>query len=173
MLINAEKGFTTHDRSIIRYVIDKGKGLVIVINKWDLITKESNTMNKMTEMIHYEYPALKFYPKCYISIKENKRVFQPLKTAAQVYESLSLQLKTKDLNDFIRGVVAKKEPPFIKGKNLSIKYVTQVHHSPHVFAFFVNYPDLFPVNYKRFLENQFRNTFDFFGVPIKISFRKK
>lgn len=173
VLIDAEKGFTTHDRSIIRYVIDKGKGLVLVVNKWDAIEKETHTMKEMTETMHYEYPTLRYYPKCFISIKNNQRIFQPLEAATQVYESLSLQLKTKDLNEFIKGVISRRQPPYVKGKNLAIKYVTQVHHSPPIFAFFVNYPELFPVSYKRFLENQFRNTFDFTGVPIKISFRKK
>lgn len=173
VLIDADKGFTTHDRSIIRYVMDKGKGLVLVINKWDLIEKETNTMKEMTDLIHYEYPALRYFPKCYISIKNNQRLFQPLEAAAQVFESMSLKLKTRDLNEFIKAVVSRRQPPYVKGKNLAIKYVTQVRHSPPIFAFFVNYPDLFPVTYKRFLENQFRNTFDYTGVPIKISFRKK
>ena len=90
-----------------------------------------------------------------------------------VYDSFQIKLKTKALNDFIKEVIRKKQPPYVKGKNLSVKYVAQVHSSPPIFVFFVNYPDLFPESYRRYLENQFRYTFDFTGVPIRISFRKK
>ena len=173
VLIDATKGFTNHDRNIIRYVIDQGKGMVLVINKWDAIEKDNKTIYEMTDKIHRTYPSLRFYPKCFISITENKRVFSTFEKVQMVNDSFKLKLKTKGLNDFIIGVVRKKQPPYVKGKNLSIKYVAQVHNSPPVFVFFVNYPDLFPESYKRYLENQFRYTFDFTGVPIKISFRKK
>ena len=173
VMIDAEKGFTNHDRNIIRYVIDQGKGMILVINKWDAIEKDNDTVNEMTYIIHKEYPSLKFYPKCFISVKENKRVFSILEKVQMVNDSLKLKLKTKSLNDFVKEVVRKKQPPYVRGKNLSIKYVAQVHHSPPIFVFFVNYPELFPVSYKRYLENQFRYSFDFTGIPIKIKFRKK
>ena len=173
VLIDATKGFTNHDRNIIRYVIDQGKGMVLVINKWDAIEKDNKTVYEMTDTIHRSYPALKFYPKCFISITENKRIFSTLEKAKMVNDSFKIKLKTKVLNDFIKEVVKKKQPPYVKGKNLSIKYVAQIFKAPPIFIFFVNYPDLFPVSYKRYLENQFRYTFDYTGVPIKISFRKK
>ena len=108
-----------------------------------------------------------------ITITENKRIFSTLEKAKMVNDSFKIKLKTKVLNDFIKEVVKKKQPPYVKGKNLSIKYVAQIFKAPPIFIFFVNYPDLFPVSYKRYLENQFRYTFDYTGVPIKISFRKK
>ena len=173
VLVDATKGFTNHDRNIIRYVIDQGKGMVIVVNKWDAIEKNNQTIYELTDSIHRSYPSLRFYPKCFISIKENKRVFTTLEKVQMVYDSFQIKLKTKALNDFIKEVIRKKQPPYVKGKNLSVKYVAQVHSSPPIFVFFVNYPDLFPESYRRYLENQFRYTFDFTGVPIRISFRKK
>ena len=102
-----------------------------------------------------------------------KNIYEPLRLASEVFDSLSIKLKTKELNDFVIAVIKRKQPPYVKGKNLSVKYVTQVHHTPPIFVFFVNHPTLFPESYKGYLENQFRFTFGFIGVPIKISFRKK
>ena len=173
VLVDATKGFTNHDRNIIRYVIDQGKGMVIVINKWDAIEKDNKTIYEMTDTIHRSYPSLRFYPKCFISITENKRIFSTLEKVQMVNDSFQIKLKTKALNDFVKEVIRKKQPPYVKGKNLSVKYVAQVHTAPPIFVFFVNFPELFPESYKRYLENQFRYTFDFTGVPIRMSFRKK
>ena len=173
VLVDATKGFTNHDRNIIRYVIDQGKGMVIVINKWDAIDKDNKTIYEMTDTIHRSYPSLRFYPKCFISITENQRIFSTLEKVQMVHDSFNIKLKTKALNDFVKEVIRKKQPPYVKGKNLSVKYVAQVHTAPPIFVFFVNFPELFPESYKRYLENQFRYTFDFTGVPIRLSFRKK
>ena len=135
VLIDATKGFTNHDRNIIRYVIDQGKGMVLVINKWDAIEKDNKTVYEMTDTIHRSYPALKFYPKCFISITENKRIFSTLEKAKMVNDSFKIKLKTKVLNDFIKEVVKKKQPPYVKGKNLSIKYVAQIFKAPPIFIF--------------------------------------
>ena len=171
VMIDANKGFSNQDRDIIRHVIDCGKGLIIIINKWDLIAKDTNTMRDFTQDIIDTYPALKYYPMLYISVLHNLRVRKILDLTLNVFMELKRKLKTSEINNFIKIAVNSYPPPCVKGKNISIKYGTQVRHSPPIFAFFTNYPTLIPVNYSRYMENSLREYFGFIGSPIKISFR--
>mgnify|MGYP001442708030 CR=1 FL=1 len=171
VMIDANKGFSNQDRDIIRHVIDCGKGLIIIINKWDLIAKDTNTMRDFTQDIIDTYPALRYYPMLYISVLHNLRVRKILDLALNVFMELKRKLKTSEINNFIKIAVNSYPPPCVKGKNISIKYGTQVRHSPPIFAFFTNYPTLIPVNYSRYMENSLREYFGFIGSPIKISFR--
>ena len=173
VLIDAHKGFNNQDKDIIRSIIDLGKGLIIIVNKWDLIDKVTNTQITYQQDIIDQYPALAYYPILFISVLHNLRIRDVLKIALDVSKERSKRIKTSDLNNFIKKTLAYHQPPLIKGKNISIKYVAQVHHSPPVFAFFTNMPSLIPIQYKRYLENSLRSYLGFKGVPIKISFRAK
>lgn len=173
VLIDATKGFGNQDRDIVRAVLDAGKGLVLVINKWDAVEKDTHTMNDFMEEIEYRFTSMQHYPMLFISVKNNKRVQSVLEEAVKVYDLRKNTIQTSQLNEFIEVATRKYPPPGVKGKHLKIKYATQVHHSPPILAFYTNYPDLFPIAYKRYLENQLRESFDLSGVPIRISFRQK
>ena len=173
VLIDATTGFGNQDRDIARAVMDSGKGLVLVVNKWDAIEKDTDTMKDFMEEIEYRFMAMQHYPILFISVKNNRRVTTVLDEAVRIFDARRKKMQTSNLNEFMMKAVGKYPPPGVKGKHLKIKYVTQVHHSPPILAFYTNHPDLFPIAYKRYLENQLRQTFDLKGVPIRISFRHK
>ncbi len=173
MMIDATKGFCSHDRTVARYVVDKGKGMILVVNKWDAVEKDQGTMQQYRDAIVHYYRAMEHFPVIFVSVLHNRRVRQILEKARVIYEEYSKKIKTSEFNEFIKQATEAYPPPAVKGKYLKIKYATQVHHSPPVFAIFTNFPELFPVNYRRYLENRIRESFGFEGVPIKISFRKK
>ena len=171
VMIDVNKGFSSQDKNIIKYVIDKGKGLMLVLNKWDLIEKDTYTMKEITDDVIYEYPLLQFYPILFTSVKHNLRLGNILEKTLKISENSYKKYTTKDLNDFLKKVLSIKRPPSVKGKDIKIKYITQVHVSPPVFVFFTTYPELITESYRRFLLNQLRANFDFEGVTIKVSFR--
>ena len=171
VLIDAQKGFTNQDRDIIRQVIDAGKGLLITVNKWDLLEKDTDSLKNYRQDILDTYPSLVHYPMLFVSVLQNLRVRGILKQTFSVYKERQRKVKTSVLNEFIKKATLRYPPPAVKGKNISIKYGTQVHHSPPIFALFTNYPQLISVQYKRYMENNLRDYFGFSGVPIKISFR--
>ena len=173
VLIDAEKGFTKQDKTIIDDVIVKGKGLVLIINKWDLIEKDTQTMKNFTDEIEYEFKSLSHYPLLYISALTKQRVSKVLKIANKVFNSRKLTIKTSLLNKFLQKSIKRQSPPATQGKVINLNYMTQVSAAPHLFVIYTNYPKLIPVSYKRFIENQLREEFDLLGVPIRISFRKK
>jgi GTP-binding protein len=173
VLIDAEKGFNNQDKDIIRYVIDLGKGLIIVVNKWDLLEKDTHTQKEFRQDILDQFPKLSYYPIIFISVIHNLRTREVLKLTLNVFDERQKRVKTAELNNFIKKAISYHSPPLIKGKNITIKYCTQVHHSPPIFAFFSNLPSDIPIQYKRYLENSLRDHFGFEGVPIKISFREK
>lgn len=173
IMIDAEKGFGKQDKAIVDLVIKRGKGLVFIVNKWDLVEKETHTMKAFTENISYQFRALEHYPLLFISALTKQRVSKVLEVAYKVYENRKSFVSTSALNDFLKKTVAKQSPPATKGKVISFKYIAQVHSAPPVFAIFTNYPKLVPVNYRRYLENRLRENFGFHGVPLKISMRKK
>ena len=173
VMIDASKGFGNQDKDIVRYVIDSGKGLIIVVNKWDLIDKDTDTMKEFIEEMIYKYPGISHYPILFTSVLENQRLFNLLELSIELDEKRKHKISTSDLNTFLEKSYGKYPPPAVKGKNLKIKYGTQVHHSPPIFAFYTNHPELYPTSYKRYLENQLREHFDLKGVSFIISFRKK
>jgi len=173
ILIDARKGFDNQDKNIVRYVIDKGKGLSIIINKWDLIDdKQTNTMRDIADDMIYDFPSLEHYPIKFISIKNNFRVGEVLKNILEIYEKRKSKISTSHLNAILARIVSHYSPPSSKGKDIKLKYITQVSTEPPLFAIFSNFPDLIGESYKRYVENQLRNFIDFKGVPIRISFRK-
>ncbi|NOZ07318.1 MAG: ribosome biogenesis GTPase Der [FCB group bacterium] len=173
VMLDAAKGFGNQDRDIARFVIDKGKGLILVVNKWDTVKKDNSTVKDYTQNLQYFFKSIEHYPLVYTSVTNNQRVWKVMEEALKVYDEYTRKLSTSAINTFLSQATAKYPPPAVKAKNLKIKYGTQVHHSPPIFAFFSNFPELFPTSYRRYLENQLRSTFGFRGTPIKISFRKK
>jgi len=173
MMLDITKDFGKQDQDIIRNIISKGKGLVIVINKLDLVKNKQESMSNYINKIRYKYSSLKNYPFIFTSVKENKRVRDVISTALEVNNNRSLKIKTRDLNLWLADVIKANPPVAIKGKNLKIKFVSQIRICPPLFVFHTNHPKLFSVPYKRYLENQLRLKFGFLGVSIKISFRSK
>ena len=173
LMIDADKGFDKQDKDIIRAVIKLGKGLIIVVNKWDLIKKDDSTMKEMINDIHYKYSSTKNYPILFISVKNNLRLLSILDYTIKIYDRLTSKVGTPLLNEIMKKITKNNPPPAVKGKHLKIKYSAQMRHSPPIFAIFMNHPDLVPISYKRYIENQLRKKLDLLGVPIKISFRKK
>ena len=173
VVIDADKGFTKQDKAIADDVINKGKGMAILVNKWDLITKETNTMRDFALEMSLQFKSLSHYPALFISAKTKQRISSILKTAKKIYDLRLSSLGTSDLNKFLQKTLKLQSPPATKGKAISLKYMTQVSSAPHLFVIFTNYPKLIPPSYKRFIENQLRENFDLEGVPIRISFRNK
>lgn len=173
VVIDADKGFTKQDKAIADDVINKGKGMAILVNKWDLITKETNTMRDFALEMSLQFKSLSHYPALFISAKTKQRISSILKTAKKIYDLRLTSLGTSDLNKFLQKTLKLQSPPATKGKAISLKYMTQVSSAPHLFVIFTNYPKLIPPSYKRFIENQLRENFDLEGVPIRISFRNK
>jgi len=173
VLIDAEKGFGKQDKSIVDLVIDKGKGLIFVVNKWDLVKKETQTMKEFEEEIRYQFKALDHYPVLFISAFTKQRIHRVLEKSWEVYERSQSLVSTNKLNDALEKIVAKNPPSAEQGKLVKIKYATQVSRNPSVIALYVNHPKLVKTEYKRYLENQLRQVFEFEGIPIKLSFRKK
>ena len=173
LMIDADKGFDKQDKDIINNIIKLGKGLIIAVNKWDLIDKDTSTMNELIKDIHYSYHATQFFPILFISVKNNLRLQSILDNTLKVYKRLTSKINTPLLNEIIQRIVSETPPPAVKGKYLKIKYAAQPRHSPPIFAIFMNHPNLVPISYKRYIENRLRKEIDLSGVPIKISFRKK
>ena len=173
VLIDAEKGFTKQDKTIMEDVITKGKGLVIIVNKWDLIKKETQTMKNFSDEIEYQFKALSHYPILYISALTKQRVSKVLGIAKSVFELRKKSIKTSMLNKFLQKSIRLQSPPATHGKVINLNYMIQVSTGPHLFVIYTNYPKLVPTGYKRFIENQLREEFDLLGIPIRISFRKK
>ena len=173
VVIDADKGFTKQDKAIADDVINKGKGMAILVNKWDLISKETNTMRDFALEMSLQFKSLSHYPALFISAKTKQRISSILKTAKKIYDLRLISLGTSDLNKFLQKTLKLQSPPATKGKAISLKYMTQVSSAPHLFVIFTNYPKLIPPSYKRFIENQLRENFVLEGVPIRISFRNK
>ena len=173
VVIDADKGFTKQDKAIADDVINKGKGMAILVNKWDLISKETNTMRDFALEMSLQFKSLSHYPALFISAKTKQRISSILKIAKKIYDLRLTSLGTSDLNKFLQKTLKLQSPPATKGKAINLKYMTQVSSAPHLFVIFTNYPKLIPPSYKRFIENQLRENFDLEGVPIRISFRNK
>ena len=173
VMIDAVKGFGKQDKSIADLVIRSGKGLVIVVNKWDLIKKKTNTMKDYSDEIRYQFKLLHNYPILYCSAKDKKRIHKVLETAWNVFKRTKMIIATRKLNQILEEILKRTPPSSDKGKVIRIKFATQVSNEPLVIAFYVNFPKLIKESYKRYLKNQIRKHFDFEGIPIKLSFRKK
>lgn len=173
LVLDATRGFDKQDQKIFWLIQRNRKGVVILVNKWDLVEKETNTMKEMKAKILREIAPYSDVPILFVSVKEKQRIYKAMETAVAVYQNLSQKIKTKKLNDIMLPIVKKNPPPQYKGKNVKIKFITQLPTPQPQFAFFCNLPQYVKEPYKRFLENKLRENFNFNGVPITIYLRKK
>ena len=173
VMLDANMGVRKQDKAIARYVIEQGKGLVLIVNKWDLIKKDTNTAREFEIEISKQFKTLGYYPTLFISALTKQRVSKVLDLVWNVYKARRQKIKTNELNLWLEKIRKMRTAPAPKGKDLKIKFITQVHTAPPIFACFCNYPKMVPASYRRFIENQFRESFNFTGVPIIFSFRKK
>lgn len=172
-VIDGTQPISDQDKKIAGFIDQESKGCIIVINKWDLVEKDTNTQNLYLDVIRKEFFYLFDAPVLFISAKTGQRVERIFEAARDVYLEYTKRVPTAQLNDFVANIIAHKAPPSHKGKRLKIYYATQANTAPPVFLFFVNNPDLVHFSYKRHLENQFREHFGFNGVPIRLSFRQR
>ncbi|HEX3769018.1 MAG TPA: ribosome biogenesis GTPase Der [Puia sp.] len=173
LLLDAEKGITAQDLNIFSLAIKKGKGIVIVVNKWDLVDKETNTSRDYTTALKERFAPFTDLPIIFISAKEKTRIFKVIETALEVYDNRNRKIPTSKLNDIMLKAVESFHAPVVRGHAIKIKFVSQLPTPVPSFAFFSNYPDDIKQPYKNYLENQMRKSFPFEGVPIRIYFRKK
>jgi GTP-binding protein len=172
-LIDASEGIQKQDLSIYYMIEKNSKGVVVLVNKWDLVEKDHRTMVEYEENLRNQLAPYNDVPIIFTSTITKQRIHKALETAMEVFANRTKKIPTSKLNDVMLDIINATPPPSVKGKYVKIKYVQQLPtHSP-AFAFFCNLPQYLPDSYKRFLENRLRETFDFTGVPIKIFFRKK
>ena len=173
LVIDASLGVTEQDEHIAGYVIEEYKSLVIVVNKWDAVAKDSFTMNAFVDNIRDRLHFVRYAPIVFISALEGQRLHQVLEVANRVWEARFLRIPTADVNRLLR-VAVQKHPPHAKGtKRLKFFYASQVRTDPPLFLFHVNDPAQVHFTYKRFLENQFRQAYEFEGTPLRMSFRAR
>ncbi len=173
VVIDAKEGISEQDVKICGYVHEQGKPSVIVMNKWDLVEKDTHTVNTFNKKLEGELKFMSYFVPVYVSAKTGQRVEKLLATAMEVYGESSKRVATGLLNDIIREAVLANEPPTFNGKKLKIYYVTQTSTNPPVFVFFVNDDKLLNFSYRRYLNNALRNAFTFKGTPIKLEMRSK
>lgn len=149
------------------------KGIVILVNKWDLVEKDHKTAKAFEEQIRQKIAPFTDVPIVFTSVVEKQRILKSIEVAAQVYENKCKKIPTSKLNDVLLPIIESYPPPAIKGKYVKIKYITQINAASPMFAFFCNLPQYIKEPYKRFIENKLRENFDFKGVPIQIYFRQK
>jgi GTP-binding protein len=173
MMIDAEKGIAQQDLNIFSLAVKKGKGIVFLVNKWDLVEKVTNTAKDYEKQLKERLAPFTDLPVLFISAKEKTRVFKVIETALEVYESRNRRIPTSKLNDEMLPVIEAYTPPVVRGNSVKIKFVTQLPTAVPSFAFFTNYPDDIKTPYRNYLENKLRERFNFKGVPVRIFFRKK
>lgn len=174
LVIDAKEGISDQDKRISSIVTEAGKGLIVAVNKWDLIEgKNSTTINKFEKELSSDIPFLSFAPKIFISAVTKQRLGQIFDKSIEVYEQCIKRVSTGLLNKVISEAYALNPPTSFKGKRLKIYYVTQAKTQPPTFVLFVNNEELLKDSYKRYLENKLREAFGFFGTPIRISVRER
>ena len=173
VVIDAKDGITAQDVHIAGYVVEAGRGLVLVLNKWDLLTAEEKEEKVWRKKIREALSFAPWAPVSYISAKTGQRVAQPLQVALKVTEERRRRVATPELNKWLRTLLGQRETPTRHGKRLRVMYATQAESTTPTFVFFVNDPDLVHFSYRRFLESQLRQAFGFEGTPIHMVFRRR
>jgi GTPase len=173
LMVDASEGFEAQDLNIFHLIDKNKKGVVIVVNKWDLIEKESKTHLEFEKLIREKIAPFSDVPIVFTSIPKKQRIFKALELGNTVYKNRMKSIPTARLNEVLLPIIAHTPPPAIKGKYIKVKYITQLKTSFPAFVFFCNLPQYVREPYKRFVENQLRKEFDFQGVPIQIYFRSK
>jgi GTP-binding protein len=173
LLLDAEKGIAAQDLNIFSLAVKKGKGIVVLVNKWDLVGKETNTAKEYETKLKHKLAPFSDVPILFISAKEKTRIFKAIEIALEVYENRSKKIPTSQLNDIMLKAIQSYNPPVVRGNSIKIKFITQLPVEVPSFAFFCNFPDDIKQPYKNYLENQLRENFPLTGVPVRIFFRKK
>jgi len=173
LLIEGPEGLLNQDIKIANEIMEAGKGLAILVNKWDLVEKESLTSDIYTETIYRKVPNLNFVPVLYVSAKTKKRVIKSLALITEIYQERKKRIETNRLNKILGKEIEKQPPAATKGKYVKIHYMTQTAVEPPEFVFFSNHPQLIQESYKRFLERKIREHFGFSGSPLRLKFRRK
>ena len=173
LMLDAQQGLESQDLNIHNLIVRNRKGCVIVVNKWDLIEKESNTMKEWREFLEKKLAPFNDIPIIFTSVLNKQRILEVLQQAIRVYNSRKRRVPTSELNDYILPIIEDYPPASTKGKYIRIKYATQLPTPTPQFAFFVNLPQYIKESYRRYLENKMREQWDFSGVPIQIYFRQK
>jgi GTP-binding protein len=173
LLLDAGKGITQQDLNIYSLAVKKGKGIVVLVNKWDTMKKATNTARDYEKELKERLAPFNDVPILFISATEKLRIMQAIESALEVVEHKQTKIPTAQLNDVIQKSIQAYHPPVVRGVPVSIKYVTQLPTAVPSFAFFCNHPDDVKQPYKNYLENQLRKAFNFKGVPIRLFFRKK
>ncbi|MDE7134579.1 MAG: ribosome biogenesis GTPase Der [Rikenellaceae bacterium] len=173
LMIDAQSGIESQDMNIFQLIVRNKKGCVIVVNKWDTVEKDTNTMKRYTEELHRKLAPFNDVPVVFTSVIGKQRIMDVLQQAMRVYKSRSRRIATSEFNEYILPIIEQTPPPSIKGKYIRIKYAQQLPSPSPAFAFFVNLPQYVKDSYRRFLENRIRENWDFSGVPMQIYFRQK
>ena len=173
LMIDATRGFETQDQRIFHIADKNKKGIVILVNKWDSIEKNTESTQQFKEQILKQISPFKDIPILFVSVLEKQRLLKGLETAIEVYKNRTQKITTSELNETMLSIIEKNPPPATKGKYIKIKYCTMLPTTTPSFAFFANLPQYIKETYKRFLENKIREIYDFSGVPITIYFRQK
>lgn len=173
LMIDASEGFESQDLNIFHLAERNRKGIVIIVNKWDLIEKETKTHLEFEDSIRNKIAPFNDVPIVFTSIPTKQRIFKALEIGSEVYKNMSTQITTSKLNEIFLPIIEKTPPPAIKGKFVNIKYITQLKTPFPAFVFFCNLPQYVRDPYKRFIENQLRKQFNFHGVPVQVFFRRK
>ncbi len=173
VLVDATLGFADQDKKVIADLIEQRKGIVIGVNKWDLVEKETGTARRMEQEMKASFRELAYIPILFISAKTKQRVFRLLDVTLSVYGERRRKMKTSGLNRFLQNAIARNHPPAYGTKHVKINYMAQTHVEPPLFTLFCNEPRGIKQEYRNYLENQFRLQFGFMGVPIGFRFRKK
>lgn len=173
LVLDATKGITAQDLNIFSLAVKKGLGIVILVNKWDLIEKETNSARDYEKELKKRIAPFSDVPILFISAKDKLRIFKVIETALDVYESKQRKIPTSKLNEVMLKAIEGYHPPVVRGNAIKIKYVTQLPTKVPSFAFFSNFPDDIKEPYKNYLENQLRQNFKLTGIPLRIFFRKK
>jgi GTP-binding protein len=173
LMIDAQEGIESQDINIFHLAEKNKKGIMVVVNKWDLIEKNNKTVKVFEEAIREKIAPFTDVPIVFTSVTEKQRVLKVLDVAKEVYANRAKKIPTSKLNDIMLPIIENYPPPALKGKFVKIKYVTQINATSPMFAFFCNLPQYIKEPYRRFIENKLRENFDFSGVPIQIFFRQK
>jgi GTPase len=173
LLIDAQKGITAQDLDIYSLAARKGKGLVVLVNKWDLVEKQTNTARDYEKELRNRLAPFNDVPILFISAKTKVRIYKVIETALEVYDNRQKKITTSELNETVLKAIEAYHPPVVRGHPVKIKYITQLPTNIPSFAFFCNFPEDIKQPYKNYLENQLRDKFNFRGVPLRLFFRKK
>ncbi|MDX1477487.1 MAG: ribosome biogenesis GTPase Der [Saprospiraceae bacterium] len=173
LMVDARNGIESQDMNILHLALKRKKGIVILVNKWDLVDKETHTAREYEERLRHKIAPFTDVPIIFVSVLDKQRIFKAIEMALEVYERRTQRIKTHQLNEIMLKVIERTPPPSHRGRFIKIKYVTQLPVPYPAFAFFCNHPQHIKDSYRNYLENQLRKSFNFTGVPITIYFRKK